>query len=291
MASIDIVRLTWIGLVQGSLIAIAALGLTLIFGILNYINAAYAEYLTVGAYVTLGVFGAFHSNLAIVPALLAGAVAAAAVALVSEEVVFRPFRSRPPIILLIVSLSLGSIYRNLVRMTWSSERQFFSDLTFDPVSLGLFEVSPVQPAIVGTSLAVLAGMYVLLQRTDIGIAMRAIASNKQLARTFGLNAEFVVVVVTLLGGALAGLAGAMLGVFSSVHPTLGFGFLIPVFAAVIVGGIGDPFGAITAGYIIGVVQSVSIVVIPSKYTPAVALLFLIVTLLARPKGIFGEATR
>lgn len=291
MATVDLVRLTWIALVQGSLIAIAALGLTLIFGVLNYINAAYAEYLTVGAFVTLHVFSMFESNLAIVPAVTAGAVGAAGVALVSEEVVFRPFRSRPPIILLIVSLSLGSIYRSLIRIVWSPEQQFFTGLSLRPVSLGLFEVSPVQPAIVLTSLGVLAGMYLLLQRTDIGIAMRAISSNKQLARTFGLDAEFVIVVVTLLGGAIAGLAGAMLGIFSSVGPTLGFGFLIPVFAAVIVGGIGDPFGAITAGYVIGTAQTVSIVVVPSKYTPAIALLFLVVALLVRPNGIFGETTR
>lgn len=286
----EVLRLTWDGLVQGSLIAIAALGLTLIFGILNYINAAYAEYLTAGAYATLTVSGAFEPDLMIVPAVLAGAVAGAVVALVSEELVFRPFRSRPPIILLIVSLSLGSIYRALVRVFFSPEEQFFQ-LSLGSVSLGFTNVSPVQPAIVASSVGVLAGFYLLLQRTDIGIAMRAIASDKALARTFGLDAEFVIVVVTLLGGAVAGLAGAMLGIFSSVGPTLGFGFLIPVFAAVIVGGIGDPFGAIVAGYIIGIGQSVSILVIPSKYTPAVALLALIVTLLIRPKGIFGEATR
>lgn len=284
-------RLLWTALVQGSLIAIAALGLTLIFGVLNYINAAYAEYMTVGAYVTLSVFSALESNLAIVPAVLAGAVGAAGLALASEELVFRPFRERPPIILLIVSLSLGSIYRNLIRLIWSPETQFFKGLSLRPVSLGLFEVSPVQPAIVVTALAVLGGIYLLLQRTDVGIAMRAVSSNKGLARTFGLNAEFVVVAVTLIGGAVAGLGGAMLGIFSQVNPVLGFGFLIPVFAAVIVGGIGDPFGAITAGYIIGVCQTISIVFIPSRYTPAVALLFLIVTLLVRPNGIFGETTR
>lgn len=286
----EILRLLWTGLVQGSLIAIAALGLTLVFGILNYINAAYAEYLTAGAYATLTVSETFQADILLLPAMLAGAVAGAAVALISEEVVFRPFRSRPPIILLIVSLSLGSIYRSLVRVFFSPEEQFFK-LSLGSVSLGFTDVSPVQPAIVITSVAVLVGFYLLLQRTDIGVAMRAISSDKGLAQTFGLDTEFVIVVVTVLGGAVAGLAGAMLGIFSSVGPTLGFGFLIPVFAAVIVGGIGDPFGAIIAGYIIGIGQSVSILLIPSKYTPAVALLALIVTLLIRPRGIFGEATR
>jgi len=128
-------------------------------------------------------------------------------------------------------------------------------------------------------------------RTRIGIAMRAASDDTDLARIRGIDTKRLVIYVSLIGGVIAGIAGVMLGIDSNINPTMGFLFLIPIFAAVILGGIGDPVGAVVGGYALGIGQNLSIIFIPSEYTPAFALLILIIGLLTRPSGLFGEATR
>jgi branched-subunit amino acid ABC-type transport system permease component len=121
--------------------------------------------------------------------------------------------------------------------------------------------------------------------------MRAASDDTDLARLRGIDTKRLVIYVSLPGGIIAGTAGIMLGLDANLRPNMGFVFLIPVFAAVILGGIGDPVGAVVGGYILGIGTEVSVAVIPSDYKPAFALLLLVIGLLTRPDGIFGEATR
>ncbi|MEA5387164.1 branched-chain amino acid ABC transporter permease [Haloarculaceae archaeon H-GB2-1] len=148
-----------------------------------------------------------------------------------------------------------------------------------------------QVGIVVLSLCVLGGTYLLLRRTDVGIAMRAASDDTDLARLRGIDTERLVLYVWLIGGVIAGTAGVMLGLDAQLRPTMGFTALIPIFAAVILGGIGDPVGAVVGGYAIGILQEASVVVIPSEYKPLIGLILLVVGLLTRPDGLFGEATR
>jgi neutral amino acid transport system permease protein len=138
---------------------------------------------------------------------------------------------------------------------------------------------------------ILGLVFLLLNRTQLGIAMRAASDDTDLARIRGIDTNRLVIYVSMAGGIIAGVAGIMLGIDSNLTPTMGFLFLIPVFAAVILGGIGDPLGAVVGGYVLGIGQNLSIMIIPSEYTPAFALLLLIIGLLTRPDGLFGEATR
>ncbi|NHN61308.1 MULTISPECIES: branched-chain amino acid ABC transporter permease [Halorussus] len=288
MAAFD-PQFLWNGLVVGSIIAVAALGLTLIFGILNFINIAYGDYMALGAYVAFAANVQYDLN--IVVAALLGMVGMAVGALVLDKLVFERFRSRSAIVLLVVSIGLAFVLRNLIRIVWGTgNRRFSGPIEAAPQVLGV-RMLPDQVAILVISVAILAGTYVLLRRTRIGIAMRAASDDTDLARVRGIDTERLVTYVWLAGGAIAGIAGILLGLDAQIRPNMGFTSLIPIFAAVILGGIGDPIGAVAGGYAIGVTQELSVMVIPSEYKPAIGLLLLIIGLLSRPEGLFGEATR
>lgn len=279
----------WNGLVVGSVISVAALGLTLIFGILNFINIAYGDYMAAGAYIAFALNA--QIGLPLIVAVLAGIVGMAIIALVIDKLVFEHFRTASSITLLIVSIGVAFFIRNLIRAIWGPSGNFYEvPLEASPSFLGV-RFSVEQVAIIVTSLLLLAVVYTLLRRTRIGIAMRAASDDRTLTQIRGVDTERLVLYVWIVGGAIAALAGIMLGLDAQLRPNMGFTTLIPIFAATILGGIGDPKGAVAGGYTIGVVQEVSVLVIPSEYKTAVALAALIVGLLARPDGLFGEATR
>jgi branched-subunit amino acid ABC-type transport system permease component len=288
MAGFDL-QFVWFGLVSGSLIALGALGLTLIFGILDFINIAYGEYMALGAFVAFGLNDQLGLPIAVSGALAVLAIGPVAVTL--DKAVFQHFRDRSAIVLLVVSIGLSFILRNLIRIVWGSgSKRFDVPIEEAPTYFGV-QILADQVAIVVLSLFVLGGVFVLLQRTDIGIAMRAASDDADLARIRGVDTERLVLYVWLVGGVVAGIAGVMLGLDGQLRPTMGFLALIPIFAAVILGGIGDPVGAVVGGYAIGLLQELSVVIIPAEYKPLVGLVLLVVGLLTRPDGLFGEATR
>jgi branched-subunit amino acid ABC-type transport system permease component len=288
MAAFD-PQFIWFGLVTGSLIALGALGLTLIFGILDFINIAYGEYMALGAFIAFGL-----NTQAGFPIVVSGAVAVVAmgpIAVALDKAVFQHFRNRSAIVLLVVSIGLSFILRNVIRVVWGSGSQRFDVPIEEAPSYFGIQILPDQVAIVVLSLVVLGLTFGLLRKTDIGIAMRAASNDTDLARIRGVDTERLVLYVWLVGGFIAAIAGVMLGLDSQLRPTMGFLTLIPIFAAVILGGIGDPVGAVVGGYAIGLLQETSVVVIPSEYKPRVGLALLVVGLLTRPDGLFGEATR
>jgi len=282
-------QLIWNGLVVGSIIAVSALGLTLIFGILNFINLAYGDYMAAGAYIAFAINS--QVGLPIGVAIVGGVAAMSVGAVALDKLVFQHFRSRSPITLLIVSIGLAFILRNLIRAVWGPSGKFYElPLDANPSYLGVrFNVEQI--AIMLASLLLLGAVYLLLQRTRVGIAMRAASDDRTLSRIRGVDTEKLVLYVWLVGGGIAALGGIMLGLDAQLRPNMGFTALIPIFAAVILGGIGDPKGAVAGGYAIGVIQEVSVSVIPSEYKFGVGLLVLILGLLTRPDGLFGEATR
>lgn len=208
-----------------------------------------------------------------------------------DKAVFQHFRNRSPVVLLVVSIGLSFILRNLIRIIWGSGSKRFDVAIERAPTLAGVQILPDQVAIVLLSLAALGATFLLLQRTDIGIAMRAASDDTDLARIRGVDTERLTLYVWVVGGMIAGIAGVMLGLDSIIRPNMGFLILISIFAAVILGGIGDPVGAVVGGYAIGMIQELSVIVMPSEYKPMVGLLLLVVGLLTRPDGLFGEATR
>jgi branched-chain amino acid transport system permease protein/neutral amino acid transport system permease protein len=293
------------GLVQGSYIAIAAIGFTMIYGVVDMINFAYGEYLTVGAFV--GFVAATALPLPLPVAALVAMVGGGLVSLLLATAFFTPINDTGPVPMLLTSIGLGIVLRNVIRLgAGRSARRFDSetatyqfqglpDLTVGSVDLlGDFFVTSEHLVVVGSALVVFLSLHALLTRTDVGIAMRAMRDDVDLARVRGINTQRIRNAVWLLAGVLAGLAGVLLGVQTNVSVGTGFSQILQILAAAILGGAGSPYGAIAGAYIIGLVLALSTAFLPASLTgvsSAVAFLVLVVVLLVKPSGIAGWEVR
>lgn len=278
------------GLIIGSTIALAAIGLTLIFGILDFINFAHGEYLTLGAY------SAFVLNVTFgLPFIIAALVAipiTVALALSIDKVVFYPLRKRGVggLALLITSVGLSIVLRNSIEMIWSSEPRRLAVGSAEAIAVAGVRITVVQIAIILVSLLLMVAVHLLLTRTVLGISMRATASNSALALSSGVNTERVVMWTWIIGAGLTAIAGVLIGLNTVIRPSMGFGLLLVMFAAVILGGIGDAYGAMLGGLAIGMAQEISVAFISASYKPAVAFTIMVVLLLWKPEGLRGGET-
>jgi neutral amino acid transport system permease protein len=281
------------GLVTGSYLALAAVGLTFVYGILRLINFAHGDFLTLGAYVALFVDVTLHAG--IVAATLVAMAAVAFLALVLELGLLGPLRRRGAgsLELILITIGLAFLIRYSIEFVKGPDLQVLNVNVTSSYKLG--RGVTIGHTIAVTTLAsyailVVVGLFLRYSRT--GKQMRALADNVDLAETSGLNSRRLVLIVWLFGGALAGLAGvfyvASTGAFT---PEFGFGLLLPIFAAVLIGGAGNPYGALAGGVFIGVVQEWSTLFIAPGWKIVVGFVVLLLTLLIRPQGIFAPSTR
>jgi neutral amino acid transport system permease protein len=281
------------GVITGSILALAAVGATLIFGIQRIANFAHGDFLTIGAYAAVVVNVAFGLNL-----LLAALVAMVAVALfgvAAHFALFRPLRGRGTVAIALVSVGLGLLIRNVIFIIAGSQiRQFNVDQSA-VITVGTVRLSPGQGMAVAAAIVVAPLTALFLARTRLGKQMRAVADNRDLASVSGIDVERIGVAVWILAGGLAGLAGVMLGLSQGVFdPNMGLGPLFLIFTAVVLGGIGSAYGALVAGLALGLAMELStwdalFGGLDSKYKPVLAFVVLILLLLYRPQGLFGQA--
>jgi branched-chain amino acid transport system permease protein/neutral amino acid transport system permease protein len=283
---VSIIQLFWNGLVVGSIIALAALGFTLVVGAANIFNFAYGDYMTVGGYVAFAGYTSY--DLPVFAAFVLGGLATAVMAIVFDETVFRPFKDGPPIPIIVVSLALAFIIQSLVSIIWGVNPKLFIITSGIAPDFAGIRVLPQQLWGVGLSVALLVVAYVFLHRTNIGLAIRAMSDDKTLARLKGLPTGKIHTQVIGISGFAAGIAGSLLVLQSQLVPTIGFEFLLIIFVAAIVGGTGNPIGAIIGGLLVGIVQEMSVIVIPAEYKAAVPLIVLIVMIIVKPEGILGR---
>ena len=293
------------GIFLGAIIALGAVGLTLVYGILNFANVAHGDYMTMGAYLALFMVGSVLSAVGIegqglgpftfgYPLLLALPVAVAVVAvgaIVLDMAIYRRLRDRgvSPVVMAMASLGVAIALRGLVQIIWSGETQHYPREFRQVIRLPMdVRVPPDGIFIAIVTIILVVGVYLVLTRTKMGKAMRATADNPELALVSGINTQRVVRWTWALGAVLAATAGALLAVFQAqLLPIMGWKFLIPLFAAVILGGIGNPYGALVGAFVIGVTSEVSTQWINPSYKPAVTFAIMIGVLLVRPRGIFG----
>lgn len=281
------------GLVIGSYIALGAIGFTLIYGLANMINFAHGEFITIGAYV-----GFLTVQFAALPVPVALAVTfgvTAVVVLAIGRVSFEPLNDAGPIPLLLTSIGLGLVLRNLIRLVAGPSRRFLDvdSTTFRFDDLGFF-VTEHHLMIIGVTLLIVLVLHLFLKRTMLGVAMRATADNEDLALVSGIDAKRIRTVVWLIAGGLAGVAGVMLAISQSASPNVGFGQLLLLITAAILGGAGSPYGAVVGSYLLGVGITVSIVFLPSEFSElnaTMAFVVLIVVLLVRPGGLVNAEVR
>jgi len=280
------------GLISGSILALGAIGLTLIYGILNFANFAHGDLMALGAYLVL--FFRVSLRVPMCLSVIMGMLCTALLGVCLDRVWFRPLRQRQAraAILAISSLGLALILQNLIRMLWGPQAQYYSRVIHFPFTIPILQVrlNTQQVLIFAIALGLVILVSLFLQRTKLGKAMRATSDNFNLALVSGIDTERVVIVTWLLGAGLAAAGGVLLGMSVRLQPIMGWDLLLPIFAATILGGIGSPYGAMAGAFIIGLAEELSTPFIPNEYKTAVSLVLLVLVLLVRPRGLFAGWT-
>ena len=274
------------GLINGSVIAVGAVGLTLSYGVTRFINFAYGEFLTYGAFLALLVTAVSGA-----PVYAATVVAMAGVGVLGvaiARVFFKPIRERGPLPLLITSIGVAFLLRNLMRGLAGTDPQSLPVPLIRPISVGEVQISPVGIAVFVVSVLAMVAIHLLLTRTMLGRKMRATSGNRQLARVAGIDTDQVIRRTWFLAAAAGGLAGVLLAVqFPPFRPITGWRFLLVIFSATILGGIGKPYGAMAGALVVGLAMSLGSFYVSGSYTLAYAFAILVAVLLVRPEGIAG----
>ncbi|HBE17381.1 MAG TPA: branched-chain amino acid ABC transporter permease [Cyanobacteria bacterium UBA11149] len=285
LAQVPTEQLVVNGIALGSIIALAAIGLTLTYGILRLSNFAHGDFMTLGAYLT---WLANISGLNILMAMILGAVGTVLAMLLSELWLWQPMRNAraTSTSLIIISIGLALFLRNGIIFIWGGSNQSYNLPVVPAIDVMGVKVAYYRIVVVVMALVAIALLHFLLQNTKIGKAMRAVADNVDLARVSGINVEQVVIWTWVITGTLTALGGSMYGLITAVRPNMGWFLILPMFASVILGGIGNPYGAILGAVIIGLAQELSVPWLGSEYKLAVALVVMVLVLLIRPQGLF-----
>lgn len=283
------------GIKFGAIIAICAVGLSLIFGTTGLINFAHGELVTLGATVAFLLNASlFGPQLQLIPAVLVTVALCAAFGGVLELGLWKPLRRRGVgrIQLFIISIGLSLLIRHIILVVFGTRPQPYADYTIQREwQWGPISIAPRDLTITLLSLLVLAGVGLMLQRTRTGKAIRAVSDNRDLAESSGIDVSRVIFNVWLLAGGLAALGGVFFGLAQLVSWDMGFRLLLLMFAAVILGGLGTAYGVIAGSLVVGIVAQVSTIWFPVELQNAWALIVLILVLLVRPQGIFGQRER
>jgi len=280
------------GLVLGSIYALGAIGITLTFSILRFANFAHGETMTLGAYFTVSLAGltGWHPLVVLPIAMALSALAA----LGMDRVFFRPLRHGPMIYVVIASFGLMLMVRSVIQFFWGVQlRTLVPGIQQPYVLFDALRVSPKHIVIVAAAVILMAAIHLLLSRTKIGKAMRAMSDSPELARLTGIDTERVIRATWMVGASLAAAAGVFLGLDTYIDTMMGFNVLLPVFAAAILGGIGRPYGAMAGGLVIGVAEELSTYpwigdspLLSPGYKVGVAFAIMIAMLIWRPSGLF-----
>ena len=286
---LELAQATVNGIVAGNYYALGAVGLTLIFGVLRLVNFAHGEFLTLGAYMML-LFASFDLPLLVAASL--GVVATAVFSIGLEIGVWRPVRRRGAgeLQLLLFALGLAFFMRNSIAFVAGSEdRQTGADVT-SSLSVGDVRIGQTEFIVTLLGIATIVLVAAALRSTSLGKQARALADSIELAETTGIDTDRIVLITWGVSGGLAGLAGIFYALpAGTANPGIGFSLILSIFAAVIVGGIGNAYGALAGGLLIGLVQEWSTLVLEPSVKVAVGFAMLILVLLVRPQGLFGRA--
>jgi branched-chain amino acid transport system permease protein len=280
------------GIFLGSIYALFAVGYTLVFGVLDILNLAHQAVFMLCAFVALALVSSLR--LPIVVALPLATVAGGLVGLFLERIAFRPLRGRADsnISGLISSLAVATIFESIALQAFGPDVSRFPFGTFPdkPLHLGGATVSALQITIVAIAVALMAALTALLSATRLGRQIRAVAENPRAARILGIDVDRVIAWSFFISSALGGAAGVLFGLaFNSVSPDVGRSIELKGLAVIILGGMGSVFGAVVAGFALGIVEVFTVAQIGSSYRDAVSFGILFLILLVRPRGLFGHA--
>lgn len=285
----DVAQTALNGMTLGSIYALGAVGLTLVYGILKLVNFAHGDFLTFGAYMAFVVNVTWGAPLIV--AVFWAMAATALLGVLTERVMWGPMRRKGAglLQLLLMSVGLAFVLRSTIQWFWGTEIRTLDVNVVDSVTFLGLRIGRTELIVVIVGIAVLVCVGLMLRYSLLGKQMRALSDDLDLAETAGVDTRRVIFYTWLFSGALAGLAGVLAGALTNLRPELGFELLLPIFAAVVLGGIGDAFGALLAGMVLGVIIEWSTLFIDARWKVTVGFLALIIALIIRPQGIFGKA--
>jgi branched-chain amino acid transport system permease protein len=293
------------GLVLGSIYALVALGYTMVYGILELINFAHGEVTMIGAMVALTVIGLLAGAapdlpgiLVVLSGILVAIPACMLLAFGIEKIAYRPLRKAPRLAPLITAIGVSIILQNLAMLIWG--RQYVSFPEILPTTKFEFlgaHISLLQITIVVLAVSIMAGLWLLVERTKLGRAMRATAQSREVAELMGVNVDRVISATFIIGAAIAAIAGVMVSAYYGLaHYYMGFMLGLKAFSAAVLGGIGNIAGAMLGGLLLGVIEALGAGYIGditggflgSHYQDVFAFFVLIGVLVFRPSGLLGE---
>ncbi len=283
------------GLVTGSVIAIGAVGVSIVYAILRLVNFAYGDFMAFGALAAYTFNGPLKLNLVVSTAL--AMIATAALSLALDFVLWRPLRRRRAgfMSLFLASIGLALVLRQSLLLAYGPQPQTYRVDPYKVYVLGSVRLSQAQGITILTAAIVILALGLFLARTTLGRTMRALADDRTLAAVAGIDVGRTIAFTWILSGLLAGIAGVLAGLAQTTFdPNFGFTLLLPIFAAVVLGGIGSAYGALAGGLTLGLAMELSTWTplfggVDSVYKPVVAFVVLAAALMVRPQGLFGRA--
>lgn len=275
------------GIIAGGIYALIAIGFSLTYGLLRFLNPAHGSLYVMGAYLA---FVFFSSGMHIVGAFILAVMGGALAGVVMNKAIYKPLRSRKSnsLIMLLASLGIFIFVENFIIAAFGAE---VKTIRLGPVTQGMeffgAIITQTQVAIIIISLITLLLVELFLLKTKTGKAMRAAADNKDVAQVIGINIERINTYAFAFASALAASAGVLIAIEQNLEPTMGFNAIIKGFTASVVGGLGSVRGAVAGAFLLGIVENIGIWFLPSGYKDAIAFVVLIAFLLFRPQGLFG----
>lgn len=292
------------GILTGAVLSLGAIGVTLTLGILRFANFSHSELVTWGGYFALTfvafagtsaeTFGPLSFGWSFVGAIIVAGIATAGLALLVDALVFSRLRRRraAEMTLVFASFGVALLLRHIIVLIFGPHAVYYTGtLQFAVEILPGVRVMPDQILVLALTLLFVLGLHLTLKFSRLGIAMRASAESPDLARVHGVDVRVVIRWTWAIGGGLAAAAGVFYGLTVQLRPEIGFALLLPLFTAALLGGSGSVYGAVIGGLIIGLSESLSVLIIPTGYKQAVPFLILLLILYLRPRGLFGDVAK
>ncbi len=278
------------GLVLGSTYALLGIGLTLIFGIMRVVNMAHGELYTLGAYMAYGLVSVLGLNF--FGSLFLAALLGMAVGAVIERVLLRKRNLGAIDEVMLIMIGVMIVLQNAELLVWGGVAKAVpSPFSQEPLSWGAVSVSPLRLFVLCTAVVLLAGFYVLIERSRLGLSMRATFQDKDAAKIVGVNVSQIYTLTFALGSGLAAIAGALLAPVFVVNPTMGDLASLKAFAIVILGGLGNIVGAALGGFALAMIEEFGAGYISTAYRDAIGFLVILIVMVFRPQGLFSSKER
>jgi branched-chain amino acid transport system permease protein len=285
------------GLAVGGIYALIALGYTMVYGVLKLINFAHSDLFTLGAYLgltlltSLGLMGHVGPLVGTIALAIMVMGLVAMVGALLDRVAYRPLRESPRLSAVVSALGASIFLQNSVMLIYGARFQVYPQDILPKMTLHIFglPIPLVRILILLASLTIMLALYFFIQKTKVGTAIRAAAIDQGAARLMGINVNRVILLVFMVGPALGGVAGLMVGLYyGQINFTMGWGYGLKAFTAAILGGIGNIPGAMLGGILLGVIEAMGAAYVSLAYKDAIAFVVLILILIVRPTGLLGE---